>query len=253
VNYFAHQTAAERYARSRPYFHPLVIGRIRSFLKLEGTVPVALDVACGTGQSALALTEIATSVVAIDVSPAMLSQAPAHPRIRYEEASAEQLPLGDHGVDLVTVSLSFHWLDRSRFLAEAHRVLRPGGGLVIYSNRFIGRMNENPEFARWDRECYYTRYPTPARNDHPFTGEDALASGFAFVGREQYRNEISFSAEELALYLTTHSNVIVAVEGGVESLANAYSWLLDSVRPFFPAATATFVFGGEIWHLKAAM
>ena len=88
MNYFAHQTAAARYAKSRPYFHPLVIERIRVFLGLAGRVPVGLDVACGTGQSALALTEIADSVMAVDISPAMLAHAPAHPRIRYAEAPA---------------------------------------------------------------------------------------------------------------------------------------------------------------------
>ena len=75
MNYFAHQTAAERYAKSRPYFHPLVIDRIRAFLHIQSPVPVAVDVACGTGQSALALTEIASSVIAADIAPAMLAQA----------------------------------------------------------------------------------------------------------------------------------------------------------------------------------
>ena len=86
VNFFAHKTAAERYARSRPYFHPLVIERIRAFLGLKRPLPVAVDVACGTGQSALALTEIAESVIATDLSPSMLAHAPAHERIRYVQA-----------------------------------------------------------------------------------------------------------------------------------------------------------------------
>jgi hypothetical protein len=34
TNYFAHATAAERYARSRPNFHPLVIERLREYLAL---------------------------------------------------------------------------------------------------------------------------------------------------------------------------------------------------------------------------
>jgi len=38
-----------RYARDRPYFHPLVIERIQAFLKLDGPVPLALDVGAALG------------------------------------------------------------------------------------------------------------------------------------------------------------------------------------------------------------
>ncbi len=252
MNYFAHSTAAERYALNRPCFHPLVAERIRDFLGLKCPVEVALDVACGTGQSALALTEIAQAIIATDLAPGMLAQAPIHERIRYVEAPAEQLPLGDRSADLMTVSLAFHWFDRGRFLAEARRVLRPEATLVIYSNGFHGRMMENPEFARWNRESYLTRYPTPARHDQPFTDEDAQASGFLFVGRERYTNEISFSPEQLAQYLMTQSNVIAAVEQGSETLSDVHSWLLDNVSPLFPSPQGTFLFGGEIWFIHPA-
>ena len=250
MNYFAHLSAAERYAQSRPYFHPLVIDRIRHFLRFDGQVPVGLDVACGTGQSSLALTEIAASVIATDVSPAMLAQAAAHPRIRYQEAPAERLPLDDQSVDLITVSLAFHWLDRVRFLGEARRILRPGGTLVIYWNDFHGEMVENPEFKRWTFERYLRRYPKPPRNDRPLTDQDAQACGLVFAGRERYTNEITFSPEELVRCLMTHTNIIAAVEQGGESLAEAYAWLLDTAGPLFPAVTANFIFGGEIWYLR---
>lgn len=253
MNYFAHRTAAERYARGRPYFHPLVIEKIRDFINLGGPVPLALDVACGTGQSALALTALAADVVATDISPDMLALAPAHPQIRYVEAPAEHLPLKSHSANLITVSLAFHWFDRERFLAEAHRVLSPGGWLVIYNNGFEGRMNENPEFAHWNSETYVTRYPTPPRHNQPFTDEDARSHGFAFSKRESYTNEIAFSPERLACYLMTQSNVIAAVEQGSEAPEDVYVWLLDSVKPLFPTATATFPFGGEIWYLRATV
>jgi SAM-dependent methyltransferase len=250
MNYFAHLTAAERYARNRPYFHPLVIARVRTFLKLPRPVPLALDVGCGTGQSALALTDIALSVIATDLSPSMLAHAPVNERIHYVEAPAENLPVNDRSVDLLTVSLAFHWFDRRGFLAEAHRTLRPTGTLVIYGNGFFGQMKENPEFARWNRESYLPRYPIPPRNDQPFMDADAKEHHFAFAGRESYTNEISLSPEGLARYLMTQSNVIAAVEQGSESLDSVNAWLLDSTQPFFQSAKGTFTFGGEIWYLQ---
>jgi len=249
MNYFAHSTAAERYARSRPYFHPLVVERIRSFLRLERPVPMALDVACGTGLSTSALTELAESVIATDISPEMLTQAPVHERIRYAVAPAEKLPLEPESVDLITVALAFHWFNRTGFLAEARRVLRRDGALVVYNNGFYGRMHENPAFADWNRDNYLTRYPVPPRNDRPFTDDEATDAGFTFAGRERYANDIAFSPDQLAQYLLTQSNVIAAVEQGSESLEAVHAWLLETVTPLFPSPTATFAFGGEIWFL----
>jgi SAM-dependent methyltransferase len=252
VNYFAHPSAAERYAQDRLYFHPRIVERIRAFLRLDSPVPVGVDVGCGTGLSTLALTELADSVIGADISPAMLAQAPAHPRIRYLQAPAEQLPLPDHSADLITVSVAFHWLDRAGFLAEARRILRPTGTLVIYSRGFHGEMKENPGFAHWHDEVYLVRYPTPPRNSQPFTDEDARRCGLRFAQRDRYLDDVVFTPEQFVREQITHSNVIANVEEGGESLADVYAWTLASVRPCFVAPTGTFVFGGEIWYLQPA-
>jgi len=54
-NYFAYQSAASRYASARPYFHPLVIGKIKDYLQLQEPLQRALDIGCGTGQSTIEL------------------------------------------------------------------------------------------------------------------------------------------------------------------------------------------------------
>lgn len=78
-NAFAHVTAAERYAHSRPYYHPVVVDQIRQTLRLHAPVHRALDVGCGTGQSTLALLELAQEVVGVDPSPAMPGPNPLIP------------------------------------------------------------------------------------------------------------------------------------------------------------------------------
>lgn len=250
VNYFAHQTAAERYTPGRPYFHPLVMERIRVFLKLDGAVPFALDVGCGTGMSTVALTEIATSVIGADIAPAMLSQAPTHPRIRYVESAAESLPFESHSADLITVFIAFHWLDRTRFLAEARRILRPTGTLVVCHHHFQGQMKENPDFRRWCDDIYYPRYPNPPRNKEPLEETDARRHSFTLVGKERFTYDNVYTPEEFIRQQNTHSNVIAKVEGGTERLEDIYAWSLETVRPFFVGPTGTFPFGGEIWYLQ---
>lgn len=49
----------------------------------------------------------------------------------FRQCAAEELPLADSSVDLVTAMSAFHWFDRPRFLQEAHRVLKPRGCLAL--------------------------------------------------------------------------------------------------------------------------
>lgn len=249
-NYFAGKDAAERYARGRPYFHPLVVCKIARFLHLDEPVHTALDVACGTGHSCVALTKIASWVIGADPSVEMLDQAPRNDHVKYVEATAEDLPFDAESFDLVTVSSAFHWFDRVRFLSEARRVLRASGWLVVYDNFFFGRMKKNTEFEHWYRDHYLIRYPSPSRDRRPFTDEEAENHGFRFAEREKYVNDILFSVEELAGYLETQSNVIVAVECGKESLEEVHEWLVGSLTSLFRGSKATLEFGGYIWYLE---
>ncbi|HYN89171.1 MAG TPA: methyltransferase domain-containing protein [Ardenticatenaceae bacterium] len=250
INYFEHGSAARRYARSRPYFHPLVVEKIKARLQLDGLLPWALDVACGTGQSTIALKAIAARIVGTDVSREMLAEAPRDRRIHYCQASAEALPLTSERFTLATVALAFHWFDRSRFLREAHRVLQPGAWLAVYNNGFYGEMLENPQFARWMRDEYLARYPSPPRHSQPLSDAEAESRGFAFVAQESYTNDVLFSVDELAAYLMTQSNVIAAAERGTENPETVYAWLTGALSALFPAARGTFRFGGPIWYLR---
>jgi len=98
-----------------------------------------LDVGCGTG---LLLRDLArrlpgaVSLIGIDAAAGMVGQAHAQAdadrRLAYLLAAAERLPFPDGAFDLVVSTTSFdHWADQGTGLAECHRVLEPGGHLVL--------------------------------------------------------------------------------------------------------------------------
>jgi ubiquinone/menaquinone biosynthesis C-methylase UbiE len=250
MNYFEYKSVAERYARHRPYFHPLVIEKVKSYLNIAESVDLAVDVGCGPGQSTVALKEIAIRVIGADLSAGMLSVAEKKPGIQYLQSPAENLPIRDLCTDLITTSLAFHWFDHRRFFAEARRILKEQAWLIISNNGITGQMRENVRFEEWFNEVYDRRYPSPPRNTTPMNSRRAREHGFRFALKEEYQNEVPFTVKELAAYLVTQSNVIAATEHGQEQVEDVYQWIVEQARPLFKSERSSFVFSGYIWYLQ---
>lgn len=102
-----------------------------SFKRLEPAR--ILDLGCGTGNVSAALKKSfrKAQVLALDLSPAMLSGARrksglARP-LRLICADMAHLPLAGRSVDMVVANLSMFWAPPEALFAEIRRVLRPGG------------------------------------------------------------------------------------------------------------------------------
>jgi ubiquinone/menaquinone biosynthesis C-methylase UbiE len=98
----------------------------------------SLDVATGTGHTALAVARLVARTVGIDIAPRMLEQARrlaaemAIPNCQFMEGSAEKIPLEDGRFTLVTARHAPHHFHHARlFLSEVRRVLKPSGRLVM--------------------------------------------------------------------------------------------------------------------------
>jgi demethylmenaquinone methyltransferase/2-methoxy-6-polyprenyl-1,4-benzoquinol methylase len=97
---------------------------------------LALDVACGTGDLALALTRQEGRVVGLDFAHPMLARAAARDgrrrRLLLVAADALALPFSDGTFHRITVAFGVrNYADLPGGLAEMFRVLRPGGRVGI--------------------------------------------------------------------------------------------------------------------------
>ena len=234
MNYFNLKTAAERYTKGRPDFHNNTIKHIKDFLRLDKKLDHALDIACGTGLSTQALLAIATTVYGTDSSPAMLNFASQPDKIHYALAFATQQPFTDNSFDLITVSSGVHWFDIDKFLQEANRLLKSRCWLVLYENHFIAEMVGNDNFTNWFPDVYLKKYPSPPRNNnYSWTNENLIPKNFNFVTEEKFKNPVVFNKKQLALYFTTQSNIIAAVEKNETTYEQVENWLDMELSSFF--------------------
>jgi SAM-dependent methyltransferase len=97
----------------------------------------ALDAACGTGAVAQRLVERGHDVIGVDLAEHMLARARKVVRgASFVLGDITDLPLPDGDVDHVVCSLALtHLADLRPFFAEAARVMRPGGHLVLLDTR----------------------------------------------------------------------------------------------------------------------
>lgn len=100
-----------------------------------------LDVATGAGHTAAAFAPHVASVVASDLTDEMLAEAAAlaaskgFANMTTARADAEALPFADASFELVTCRIApHHFPDVPTFVAEARRVLVPGGTLAVVDN-----------------------------------------------------------------------------------------------------------------------
>lgn len=94
------------------------------------------DIGCGPGNAVRYAARLGAAVTGIDPAPVMLRLARLLTRrfpqaVRYAPGSAEALPLPDSSVAAAwCIACVHHWADLDAGLAEARRVLKPGGRLV---------------------------------------------------------------------------------------------------------------------------
>lgn len=107
------------------------------------------DLGTGTGGMAALLAPFVGRVIGVDRSREMLDSARERladrPNAELRQGDLEELPLDDGCLDLAVLSLVLHYvIDPAEVLAEVHRVVRPGGRVLIVEMRAHDR---GPEYA----------------------------------------------------------------------------------------------------------
>ncbi|MBL0886275.1 class I SAM-dependent methyltransferase [Myceligenerans indicum] len=179
--------AAGDYDRSMVWFEHNLLKDGRDWIGARTRGRVLL-VAVGTGRDLPFLHEDVSAVTGIDLSSSMLGQARRRASdlgrdADLREGDAEHLPFDDATFDTVTCVLSLCNIPRPEAaLAEARRVLRPGGRLLLLDH--IGSTWPPIRLVQWFVEAF----TVPSAGEH-FTRRQLRRVhdlGFEVVERDRY-------------------------------------------------------------------
>jgi ubiquinone/menaquinone biosynthesis C-methylase UbiE len=187
-----------------------------------------LDMGCGAGHASFAAARHARTVVAYDIAPQMLVTVAAAAKergldnIRTEQGAAESLPFDDASFDWVISRMSaHHWHDVPKALAEARRVLKPGGRVLFIDIAGI-------DHPLLDTHIQAVEVLRDASHIRDYRADEWLAyfaaAGFKAAIRERWRLPIEF-ASWVARMRTPEPRVV--------AIRSLWSSAPDEVRQYF--------------------
>ncbi len=119
---------AKHYAAYRPSLHLPILQKC---IKNEHYA-LGLDVGCGTGQSAFALSHFCDKVIAIDPSESMLKNAITHDLIEYRYCNGQDLNFKPKTFDIITFAGALFYAKSQHLLQEVEKVAKPKAKVIIY-------------------------------------------------------------------------------------------------------------------------
>jgi ubiquinone/menaquinone biosynthesis C-methylase UbiE len=118
-----------------------------------------LDIGCGQGYFSRKFAAAGATVCGADISQELIRQAKSRsPEISYHVAPSHQLPFAPNGsFQIATIILAIQNIEKMQeTFAEAHRILAPGGRLILVLNHPAFRIPRRSEWG-WD-EASQTQY-----------------------------------------------------------------------------------------------
>lgn len=171
----AYDTVASDYATHLPDTRaeaPLDLAMVDAFVAAVGPGADVLDAGCGAGRMSRYLADRGVRPRGVDLSSGMVAMARRdHPDLGFGVASLHALPFEDASLDGVLLWYSVIHTPPAglgRVLAEAVRVTRPGGHLLVGAQSGHGTRDVGPSYRRIGHEITLER--------HLYTADDLTAA-----------------------------------------------------------------------------
>lgn len=191
---------ADDYGRHRAGFPDAFFDRLFAIGAVHREDRV-LDLGTGTGTLARGFALRGCEAVGLDRSAALLEKAReidarAGADVGYQEGLAEEIPFADASFDVVCAGHCWHWFDRARAATQAHRVLVPGGRLILAHLDWIPQRGNVVEATECLIERHNPEWKMGGGNGiHAYELADAAAAGFVDIETFSFDLAVEYTHE----------------------------------------------------------
>lgn len=194
----AWSNTSDDYAKHRQGFPPRFYAMIAERGLFAPGMRV-LDLGTGTGTVARTLAGMGGDVLGLDpargqIAAARKLAAEQEVAARFEEGLAERTGQPDGAFDLVVAAQCWHWFDRALAAAEAKRVLKPGGALLICHFDWLPLPGSVAHASEYLIEAHSPRWRGGRGNGfYPAWAADLSLAGFEALEFAGFDHEAEYS------------------------------------------------------------
>lgn len=189
--------AAADYARYRDIYPPLFYEKITGRgLCLAGQR--VLDLGTGTGVLPRNLYPFGARWTGTDLAPEQIEQVRTLSRgmdIDYQAVPAEEVCFPDETFDVITACQCFWYFDHARLMPRVHRMLKPGGSLLILYMAWLPWEDPIAEASEKLVLKYNPGWSGAGETVHPIEIPDCCRETFTLVPHEEYKLAVPFTRE----------------------------------------------------------
>lgn len=167
---------------------------------------IAWDCGTGNGQVAYQLAGYFKKVYATDISSRQISLAKEKDNIEFIISDAENTPLPDNSINLITVAQALHWFDLTEFYKEVRRVSAPGGVITAWG---YGLFRSDKKINNMMDDFYFNTIGPYWEPERKYIDEHYSNIIFPFneIDCPDFSTELQWTLSHLEGYLNSWSSV----------------------------------------------
>lgn len=238
-----YRRAGDDYERARPAYPGEALDAMVSGLGL-GPSSVVVELGAGTGKFSRLMAPRVGLLVATEPVAEMRAHLVAAVTNPVVAATAEAVPVAAGRADAVVAATAFHWFQADVALAEAERVLRPGGGIGLTWNNPDRRVDW---VARVWGVVDQARGSVPGNRDMRWQEAFVAAPAFSPLASASFSHEVVLTSDQLEDRVTSISFVAALPDAEREALLTRVRAIIATDADLSAGATVRLPYRTDVY------